>query len=126
MLPLRYPWFWLAGAWFLVLGVCVGSLLPAAVVPLDQVGGDKLLHAAAYSMLMIWFGGLYRRDRHVAIALALLAFGVSLDLLQGLTETRSFELADIVADAVGVLSGLLLSASLLEGWCQRLERVLGD
>ena len=126
MLSLRYPWIWWTGAWFLVLGVCVGSLLPAAVVPMGPPGGDKLLHASAYCVLMLWFGGLYRRNRHVVVALALFAFGVALDMLQGLTETRSFELADIAADAVGVFAGLLLSVSLLEGWCQRLERAVGD
>jgi hypothetical protein len=40
-----------------------------------------------------------------------------------MTLTRSFELLDIAADAVGIVAALVLSAWLLEGWCQRVERL---
>lgn len=125
MLPLRHPWVWTALGWALVVAVVVGSLVPAGLVrPLTVVLGDKVLHAGSYCLLMMWFGGLYRRSRHPWIGVALLALGTGLDLAQLDTATRSFELADIAADGVGVLVGLALSMTLLEGWCQRLERGL--
>jgi VanZ family protein len=112
--------------WALVIAVVVGSLVPAGLVrPLTVALGDKVLHAGSYCLLMMWFGGLYRRNRHPWVAVALLALGTGLDLLQLDTATRKFELADIAADAVGILIGLTLSMTLLEGWCQRLERGLG-
>jgi VanZ family protein len=98
-------------------------LLPAPIVAAVTFN-DKIEHAGAYALLMLWFGGLYPRARHIRIAIALLALGVALDLLQGLTETRSLEALDILADAVGLAIGLSLSMSVLEGWCQRLERRL--
>lgn len=125
MLPLRYPWLWLTLGWLLVVGVIVGSLMPASLVrEITPAVGDKLLHFSAYFVLMTWFAGLYPRAKHVHVGAALLALGTALDILQGIaTRTRSFELLDIAADAVGILAALALSVWLLEGWCLRLERV---
>jgi VanZ family protein len=115
---------WAALGWLLVAGVAVASLLPGPVVA-DLVSlNDKFEHAVSYFVLMTWFGGLYPRALHPRVAIALLAFGVALDLLQGLTETRSLEALDILADVVGLALGLALSMTVLEGWCQRVERRL--
>lgn len=124
MLPLRYPYAWLALGWLLVIGVVVGSLLPGPVIQeITPPINDKIEHFSAYFVLMIWFGGLYPRAKHVSVAAALLFLGISLDVLQGVaTTTRTFDLFDIAADAVGILVALALSFSLLEGWCQKLER----
>jgi len=67
---------------------------------------------------------LYRRNAHPIIGVVLLLLGIALDMLQGTTKTRTFDLHDIAADAVGILIGLVLAFWLLEGWCQRLERRL--
>ncbi len=83
---------------------------------------DKVQHAGAYFLLMVWFSGLYGRKVHPIIAVVLLLLGVALDLLQATTRTRTFELNDIAADAAGILIGLALSLSLLGGWCQRVEQ----
>jgi VanZ family protein len=107
----------------LVLAVIFGSLLPGPSLPKVSVG-DKVEHAAAYFSLMVWFGGLYPRNRHWLIALALVGLGVALDLLQLTTETRQFDVADIAANSFGILVGLVLSVSVLGGWCRRLERLL--
>lgn len=123
MLPLRYPWLWLILGWALVLSVVIGSLVPASMLRAITVS-DKILHAGSYFLLMIWFAGLYRRDKHPWVALALLLLGIALDVLQLDTSTRHFEVADIAADAIGILVGLALSMWVLEGWCRRLERAL--
>jgi hypothetical protein len=123
VLPLRYPLVWLALGWALVLGVIIGSLVPGQV--LRDVGfGDKVMHAGSYFLLMVWFAGLYARKAHPIIAVVLLCLGAGLDLLQGTTKTRSFDLYDIAANGLGIMAGLVLSLSLLAGWCQRLEQRL--
>ena len=106
-----------------MLFVVVGSLVPASVLRAITVS-DKILHAGSYFLLMIWFAGLYKRNKHPWIALALLLLGIALDVLQLDTATRTFDLLDIAADAAGIALGLTLSMLLLEGWCQRLERGL--
>ena len=123
MLPLRYPLLWLALGWLLVIGVCVGSLIPGDMLPTISIR-DKLLHAGSYFLLMTWFAGLYRRRHHAVIAAVLLGLGIALDLIQGGTATRTFDLRDILANALGILLGLVLALWFLEGWCQRLERRL--
>lgn len=123
MLPLRFPKWWSGLGWLLVFGVVVGSLLPGPALPQVSVN-DKVEHAGAYCLLMVWFAGLYPRRLYPLIGAVLLALGIGLDLLQGLTKTRSLELYDIVADLVGIVIGCGLSIWLLGGWCQRLEQRL--
>jgi VanZ family protein len=123
LLPLRFPKVWSVLGWLLVLGVIVGSLMPGRAMP-DVSLNDKLQHASVYLLLMVWFAGFYARRFYVAIAIVLCALGIGLDLLQGLTATRSFELYDIMADLVGIVIGFGLAVAFLGGWCQRVEQRL--
>jgi len=125
MLPLRYPWVWWTLGWLLVAGVAVGSLMPGSWVP-GFSPRDKLLHAGSYLILMIWFSGLYRRERHLVIALLLLALGFALDVAQEATPSRVFDLRDVAANAGGILIGLLLSRFVFVGWCQRVEQLISS
>ena len=124
MLPLRYPYVWASVGWVLVIGVIAGSLLPGPVIQeITPAINDKVEHFTAYFALMVWFAGLYPRSKHPRVAGALLSLGVALDVLQGIaTKTRTFDLFDILADAVGIAVALALAFWFLEGWCQRLER----
>jgi hypothetical protein len=123
MLPLRYPWFWLAVGWALAAGVSVGSLIPGDMVASVSTY-DKLVHAGSYFILMIWFAGAYEARRHVFIALLLVAAGTGLDLVQNLTATRTFSVFDVFANCVGVAVGLVLAWLGFGGWCLRVERFL--
>ena len=113
----------MALAWLLTAGVIVGSLLPGEVVATIPIR-DKILHAGSYFVLMVSFAGFYRRGLYLVIAAALLVLGFSLDLLQTLTETRSFDLRDVGMNCAGVVVGLVLSWWLLGGWCHRVEQRL--
>jgi VanZ family protein len=90
----------------MVAAVVVLSLIPVEV---DLGGGrDKLAHFVAYGSLCFWFGMIFGgRGSQAGIAVAFAAIGVALEFLQGLTDYRSFEVADMVANAGG--AGL--------GWC---------
>jgi hypothetical protein len=123
VLPLRFPKLWTAVAWLLTAGVIVGSLLPGEVVAQIHVR-DKYMHAGSYLVLMVAFAGLYRRGLYPIVAVVLMTLGLSLDMLQRLTETRSFDWKDIVMNCAGVAIGLVLSWWLLGGWCQRVEQRL--
>ena len=106
---------------FVVIGA---SLMPAkAVVIVFGSVNDKIEHAIAYAGLMVWFGGMFRRASQLWVGVALVALGGALELLQGLTPTRTPDIADLAADSVGVLLGLALSMTALTAWCQRIERL---
>jgi len=106
-----------------VAGVIVGSLVPGNTLP-DVSLNDKVQHAAAYCLLMVWFAGLYRRGLYPLIGAVLFALGLVLDVLQGFTPTRSLDWYDVAADLVGIAVGFAISAWFMGGWCQRLEQRL--
>lgn len=82
------------------------------------------MHLATYGFLMLWFSGMVERRRQWLIAVFLLVLGFLLDSAQSWTPSRSFELADVAANATGILLGLVLAHFLLAGWCQRVEKLL--
>lgn len=120
MLPLRFPRVWMSLGWILVIGVCVGSLLPAPIVE-PIIDNDKLAHAGTYWLLMVWFSGMFARRHHWVIAVLLFGLGFGLDAAQAETETRSFDMLDVAADAGGILLGWISAWLVLEGWCRRVE-----
>jgi VanZ family protein len=79
------------------------SLTPHPIeIPVEN--GDKLGHVAAYATLMFWFAQLDTRHRmRLAYAIGCVLLGVALEFAQRLTDYRTFEVADMGADAVGVL-----------------------
>jgi VanZ family protein len=124
-LQLIHPRLWLLLGMLLVIVVITASLLPSSVIePVFGGLSDKIEHAAAYGALMVWFGGLCRRGLHPGIGVALVVLGGVVELLQGLTPTRTPDVHDLVADAAGVALGLALSVTVLHGWCQRIERLI--
>lgn len=123
MLPLRFPRLWSCLGWLLVIAVIVGSLMPGQAMQ-DVRVDDKVMHAGAYFVLMVWFAGFYRHSAYPVIATVLLALGLALDLLQLLTDTRSFDWYDVAMNSTGVILGFVLSTLLLGGWCQRVEQRL--
>lgn len=123
MLPLRFPLLWSALGWALVAAVVIGSLVPGEVVSAVHVS-DKVMHAGAYGVLMVWFAGFYKHAAYPVIAIVLIVLGLTLDLLQLLTPTRTFDLNDVLMNSAGVVVGFLLATVLLGGWCQRVEQRL--
>ena len=123
MLSLQFPKLWLGLGWLLVIAVFVGSLLPLPAYPIEALASDKLVHFCSYLILTIWFGGLYGKPRnYVAIAAIMIAFGAALDLLQGLSSTRQFDMLDILANTAGAFVGFVALWLLLGGWCRAVER----
>ncbi|MGB5209868.1 MAG: VanZ family protein [Gammaproteobacteria bacterium] len=110
-------WWWLGGLGLiaLVLGL---SLMPS---PPAMTGSDKLGHVSAYATLAFWFSGLYPRKRFWLILLALFAFGVMIEVLQGLGGHRHAEYYDALANLAGIAIGLLLGSVFTDGWCARIE-----
>jgi len=91
-----------AAGWALVATIVWLSLAPTTPkVDLDH--GDKLGHLAAYGLLMLWFALLYRT--RLRYALAFIAMGVALELLQGWLGHRTADPLDAAANTLGVLLG---------------------
>jgi len=105
----------LAGGWLYAVAIIWLSLTPSPP-QVDIESGDKLGHFLAYGLLMFWFGLLYRSwNARIAYAAGWIALGVGLEFAQRATGYRSFELADMAADALGVLLGWGAAAAALRG-----------
>ena len=93
----------------LVLLVILLSLTPAPMLlPVDQ--GDKYQHILGYAVLMSWFATLYATfAQRMLFAIGFVLLGISLEYVQRWTGYRTFDVADMVADAIGVTVGWLLS-----------------
>ena len=117
--PLDLIRLWRIGGWLGVLLTLVISLMPPA---LDDSSGhtDKLVHLSGYALLMFWWAQLVIRQRW-KLAVAVVLFGISIELLQGLTPARQPDLLDALANAGGALAGWLV-ASLLPNLPGYLER----
>jgi VanZ family protein len=121
MLPLRFAYWWLgAGLLALAVGLAV-ALTPQGPVVLPVNLNDKLAHAGAFLVFMVWFLGLVEFRRAWRVALALVLYGILIELLQSLTSTRQAEFGDVLADGAGVLLGWVLGAAGLRHWCSRVE-----
>lgn len=97
---------WLALGWGWIAAIVYLSLTPHPPEPVRLWGVDKLEHVLAYGLLMLWFSQVYaRRTQRLFAAVLLIAMGVLLEFLQGMTDYRSFEPADMLANATGVMLG---------------------
>lgn len=90
----------------------MGLILYLSLTPTPpQIGienGDKLGHLAAYGLVMLWFAQPYTALRQrIWLAIGMVALGVALEYAQRATGYRTFEVADMVADALGVAIGWL-------------------
>lgn len=109
---LDYRRAWLAGGWLLVGVVAYLSLTshPPEFAPLLFPHADKLEHGFAYASLSLWFCQIYVRGYPRAVmAVILVGLGITLEFLQGLGGYRMFEVADMLANGLGVLLGFLLA-----------------
>lgn len=108
----------LRGAWrlalvALLLSISGLALSPAPPPSLDS-GWDKLNHLAAFAALALAASfSMAASLRHAGLAaLALLAYGGLIELLQARMPPRQGEWADLLADALGILLGLVVAALL--------------
>jgi VanZ family protein len=101
------------------------SLLPHLPHVAQFRGGDKLGHFAAYVALTFWFGQIYTSSRvRLTIAIGFVMLGISMEYLQRCGGYRTFEIADMQANAAGVLTALILTETRLSKGLATVEKSL--
>lgn len=116
--------FWKAAGWLLVLAIIALSLMPAPP-DLGVNQGDKLGHLATYGLVTLWFAQPYTGLRQrIWLALGMIALGCALEYAQRATGYRTFDVADMVADALGVALGWLAAPPRLPNLLDWLEKRL--
>jgi VanZ family protein len=108
----------------MIVSVAVLSLIPLEV-DLGE-GRDKIAHSLAYTSMSFWFAMLFEgRARQLVIAIAFASMGVGIEFLQKLTDYRTFDVFDMVANAVGSTLGWGLAQTPLRNVLDWAERLLG-
>jgi VanZ family protein len=105
---------WYACGAALLFAVALVSLMPAP----PSIGvSDKLSHLLTYTLLSGWFCLLARRRTALAFSIAgLMAYGMMIELLQGMTGYRYAEWGDVLANGAGCLLGALGYLGPLRRW----------
>jgi hypothetical protein len=90
--------------------VLAGTIVWLSLIPspprIDVEQADKAEHLIAYGSLMAWFCQLYERAAvRLAYGALWIAMGVGIEFLQRMTGDRMFDVADMIANAAGVLIG---------------------
>lgn len=121
------PLLWCA-LWLAMIAVVIATcLLPAHDLPPPPFSNfDKIEHFGAYLALSSYAGMLFARLRPQAIAVAgLIAMGVGLEFAQAtLTDSRSGDGIDALANSLGALAGLFVARTPVALWLLWVDRRL--
>jgi len=115
-LSFAYALFWLILSTVLLT-------LPGSAFPkenwLDEIWFDKWVHIGMFStMVLLWCWSAFELlGRHkkllklfVLIAIVFIAYGIAMEFVQrNFVRNRSFDMGDIIADAIGCVVGLMFS-----------------
>ena len=122
---LRARRLWLSLGWMLILLVVFLSLASNPIEVLPVAAGDKLGHVLAYGVLMVWFANLYETSaKRRMFAIGFVAMGIALEFVQGWSGYRAFELADMVADAIGVAAGWVFAPPRIPNVLRSIEKTV--
>lgn len=112
---LRYFNLWLVIGWLLVLTMCYLSLIPKPPnFNIEFTYSDKVGHFLAYFILMFWFSQLYKTKKsRLFYILFFILMGATLEALQGLSDVRTFEYADMLANTLGAALAWFITKSRL-------------
>ena len=108
---------WAGAAIVLALLAAVAALLPPRGTPGIEVAdlGEVLallLHFAGYAALALCAILAQAQPRAALTAVGLTAYASALELLQGVMSERSFQAQDLVANALGIVVGVLVGCLL--------------
>lgn len=116
--------FWISILWFLF--ILYGSLAPKDSLEPEWFlfkHQDKLIHFMLYGVLIILFfrnyssyASLYKRV-YVVTGISLVSISICIEILQPIVSQRSFEVVDIVSNAMGVVIGIIVYCKLSKRHC---------
>ncbi len=79
---------------------------------IDVLGGDKLWHVLAFGLLGLTGAVAFPKGhRLLMVIVGLIIFGLVIEFVQFIMPGRSAHLSDIIANLVGLSSGLVLAVS---------------
>lgn len=121
---LRFPRLWFCAGLVIAAVIAATSLVPSRDLP-NLRFSDKLEHALAYFVLAFWMASVIVRRDFLMLGIVLLAFGGAIELAQGwMGLGRQADVMDLLADAAGIIVGVLLAMTPPGRWAEWLESLL--
>lgn len=120
--PLTFTLVWQTIGWLMVIVVVVLTLMPKPPTPPVLIW-DKSQHLVSYALLMFWFAQAFLG--RIKWIIFFVGLGIVLEYLQGWSGYRQFDYADMLANGLGVLAGLLLASTPLGQLLKWLDSLLG-
>jgi VanZ family protein len=112
--------------WFVLACIGLLSLAVVSLMPVPDIGGsDKFGHFISYAMLSAYLSLLVEQQKSLwRIVFGLIAYGLFLEFMQSLTDYRSGDLADALANSLGAITGLAFYFSPLRRILRTVDRWL--
>lgn len=109
--PIAHGWrraaFW---AWLAGMGTVALFSLSPNLGPPEGFGMDKIVHCAGYMVLALQTQPVFSKRRAALIAaLAMIPFGIAMEIGQDFVPGRSADSFDALANSAGALMGIALS-----------------
>jgi VanZ family protein len=102
---------WIALGVTIIATIWILSLIPNPP-QIGFEGEDKVGHVVAYCVMMLWWSQILIRFRdRLMIAAAFVTMGILIEFVQGWTGWRTFEVADMIADTIGVALGWCIACT---------------
>lgn len=89
--------------------ILIASILPQSGELPNIQHLDKILHLSVYMIASFYFHQLFKNNYFFKVSIYLFLYSGLIELLQGLTESRSAEWQDLVANGIGLIIGYALS-----------------
>ncbi len=112
-------WFALGLLWVLI--VIAVSLYPRPPDLSSIRFGDKIVHSLSYFLLMFWFLQIIKVQAEIFMVLMLISVGIMIEILQGLSGYRTFDIYDMLANSFGVILAWPLKNTSLVDLIDKLE-----
>ncbi len=90
-----------------MLAITVLALIPAPEVPVST-GWDKTDHWSAFFTLALLAHHSVPKKSLWSVVVALVAYGIGIEVAQSFTPTRQADAMDVVADSIGILGYVLV------------------
>ena len=97
------------------------SLMPNNGPPPELEHLDKLWHFLAYLLSSLYFQQVFLNQKQWKVGIGLFCYGALMEGLQYLSATRGVEFLDLLANAVGIFAGILISKYLFKDFLIRLD-----
>jgi VanZ family protein len=91
--------------------ILIAVLLPGSTIPdVNVVGFDKIVHTVLFGLwaFAVRYDLRFSKFNFLVVVLIGMSFGMMTEVLQIFAEERNFDLYDALADAIGLIVGLLV------------------